>query len=123
MRKGVAIVGLAFALIAGWLGHSKYIQAQREASYRAALSPYERDLRIGMDREQVMAYLKTHDVMCHTVRYGGSDGETCEISIAEEPVGIGEGLFCEPWTVLVAFEFTSADKLRQIHIRKTGTCL
>lgn len=31
--------------------------------------------------------------------------------------------YCEPWTVYVAFEFTSADKLREIHVRKIATCL
>jgi hypothetical protein len=123
MRRGVALVVFAIALIAGWLGYSKYTQAQRQASYRTALAPYKRDLTVGMDREQVIAYLRAHDLICHTVRYGGSDGDTCEIKIAEEPVGLLNGLICEPWTVYAAFEFTSADKLREIHIRKIGTCL
>jgi hypothetical protein len=119
MRKGVALVVFAVALVTMWLGYSKYAQAGRESSYRDALAPYQRDLTVGMDREQVVAYLKSHDVMCLTVRYGGSDGDTCEIKIAEEP----GGPFCERWTVYLAFEFTSADKLREIHIRKIGTCL
>jgi len=123
MRRGVALVVFAVALIAAWLGYSKYTQAKREASYRTALAPYKRDLTVGMDREQVIAYLRAHAVMCHTVRYGGSDGDTCEIEIAEEPVGLFERLFCESWTVYAAFEFTSGDKLREIHIRKIGTCL
>ena len=62
-------------------------------------------------------------MMCHTVRYGDSDGDTCEIEIAEEPVGLFERLFCESWTVYAAFEFTVSDKLREIHIRKIGTCV
>jgi len=123
MRKGVALFVFAVALIAGWLSYSKYTQARRKASYRTALAAYKRDLALGMDREQVIAYLRAHDVMCHTVHYGGSDGDTCEIEIAEEPVGLIEMFYCEPWTVYVALEFTSADKLREIHIRKSGTCL
>ena len=123
MRRGVGLVVFAVALIAAWLGYSKYTQAQREASYRTALASYKRDLTVGMDREQVIAYLRAHELMCHTVRYGGIDGDTCEIEIAEEPVGLLKRLFCENWTVYVAFEFTSADKLRAIHIRKIGTCL
>jgi hypothetical protein len=123
MRKGLVLIVFIVALLAGWLGYSKYTQAQREASYRAALAPYKHDLTLGMDREQVIAYLRVHDVMCHTVRYGGSSGDTCEIEIAEEPVGLLEGLFCESWTVYAALEFTSDDKLREIHIRKIGTCL
>jgi len=31
--------------------------------------------------------------------------------------------FCEPWIVYVAFEFTSVDKMREIHIPKIGACL
>ena len=119
MRKGSALAVFAVALVGAWLGYSKYAQARRESSYRAALAPYQRDLTVGMDREQVIAYLKSHNLMCLTVRYGGSDGDTCEIKIAEEP----DGIVCDPWTVSVAFEFTSTDKLRQIHIRKSGTCL
>ena len=53
----------------------------------------------------------------------GSDGDTREIKIAEEPVGLVGVFFCEPWIVYVAFEFTSVDKMREIHIPKIGTCL
>ena len=119
MRKAAVLVVFAVALVVAWLGYPKYAQARRESFYRAALAPYRRDLTVGMDREQVTAYLKSHNVMCLTVRYGASDGDTCEIKIAEEP----DGILCEPWTVYVAFEFTSADKLHEIHIRKSGTCL
>ena len=122
MRRCVAFVVFVVALIAAWIGYSKYTQAKREASYRTALAPYKRDLTVGMDREQVTAYFRAHNLICHTVRYGGNHGDTCEIEIAEEPVGLLEGLFCESWTVYAAFEFTSADKLREIHIRKIGTC-
>ena len=123
MRRGVVLAVFGVALIAGWGGYSKYIQAQREASYRAVLGPYKRDLTVGMDRDQVIAYLRSHDVICHTVHYGGREGDTCEVKIAEEPVALVEAFVCEPWTVYAAFEFTPTDKLREIHIRKIGTCL
>jgi hypothetical protein len=55
----------------------------------------------------------------YAVRYGGSDADTYEIKIGEEP----DGVVCEPWTVYVALEFNAADRLREVHIRKIGTCL
>lgn len=123
MRKRVVLAVFGAALIAGWIGYSKYIQTRREASYRVLLALYKHDLAVGTDRDQVIAYLRAHDVICHTVHYGGSEGDTCEVKIAEEPVGLVEAFVCEPWTVYAAFEFTSTDKLREIHIRKIGTCL
>ncbi len=72
-----------------------------------------------MDGTEVRKYLDSHGASCHTVHYGGSDGDTCEIKIGEEP----GGPFCDPWDVYVALEFNPADKLRDIHIRKMGTCL
>jgi hypothetical protein len=119
MRKSLALAFLVVVLIAAWLAYSKVRQARREASYQVAIAPYKRDLRIGMDRAEVTNYLDSRSVICHTVRYGGSDGDTCEIKIGEEP----DGVFCDPWTVYVALEFSPADKLREVHIRKIGTCL
>jgi len=53
-------------------------------------------------------------------RYGGNDADTYEIKIAEEP---SHSLACEKWIVYIALEFTATDKLRDLHIRKIGTCL
>ena len=119
MRKGVVLAVFVVALVATWLTYSKVTQARREASYRVAIAPFKRDLRLGMDRTEVKNYLNSHSIVCYTVRYGGSDGDTCEIKIGEEPGGI----FCKSWTVYIALEFTPSDKLREIHIRKIGTCL
>lgn len=118
MRKS-AVAVFVVALVATWLTYSKVVQARREGSYRVAIAPFKRDLRIGMDRAEVKNYLSSHSVICTTVRYGGSDGDTCEVRIAEEP----DGIFCDPWTVYIALEFSPDDKLREIHIRKIGTCL
>lgn len=123
MRRSLALIGCAAALIVGRIGYSRYAQAKREAAYNAALVPYKRDLTLGTGREQVMAYLRARGALCHTVRYGGTDGDSCEIEIAKEPLVGPDRLFCESWRVYVAFDFTSADKLREIHIRKIGTCL
>ena len=119
MRKGIVLAVFVVALITTWLTYSKITQARREASYGVAIAPFKRDLRIGMDRTEVKNYLNSHSVICNAVHYGGSDGETCEIKIGEEP----DGIFCNPRTVYIALEFSPADKLREIHIRKIGTCL
>ena len=119
MRKGLVLAVFVVALVATWLAYSKITQARRDASYQVAIVPFNRDLRIGMDRSEVKHYLNSHSIICNTVRYGGSDGDTCEIKIGEEP----DGIFYDPWTVYIALEFSPADKLRDVHIRKIGTCL
>lgn len=73
-----------------------------------------------MDRADVRKYLDSQAVAYHAVRYGGNDADTYEIKIAEEP---SHSLVCEKWIVYIALEFTAADKLRDLHIRKIGTCL
>lgn len=120
MRKRVTslVVAIGFLVLA-WSAYSKIVQARREATYRAAIMPFQRDLRIGMDRPEVQTYLDSRRVDYHRVRYGGSDSDTYEIKIAQEP----DSLICEHWTVYVALEFNPAEKLRDIHLRKVGTCL
>jgi hypothetical protein len=119
MRKGVVLAVFVVAIVATWLTYSKVTQARREASYRVAIAPFKRDLRLGMDRTEVKNYLNSHNIICYTVHYGGSDGDTCEFKIGEEP----DWIFCDPWTVYIALEFSPSDKLLEIHIRKIGTCL
>ena len=120
MRKRVAFVLVAVGLVAlTWGGYSKILQARREVTYRAGMMPFQRDLRIGLDRAEVQTYLDSRRVDYHRVRFGGSDADTYEIKIAQEP----DSLICEHWTVYVALEFSPAEKLRDIHLRKVGTCL
>ena len=83
------------------------------------MAPFERDLRIGMDRREVQTYIGSRRVDYHRVRYGGNDADTYEIEIAQEP----DSLICEHWIVYVALEFNPAEKLQEIHLRKVGTCL
>ena len=91
-RKGISFVLLAVGLLGlAWVAHSKVAEARREVAYRAAIAPFERDLRLGMNRAEVQSYLASRKVVYHPVRYGGSDADTYEIEIGEEP----GSLFCE----------------------------
>jgi hypothetical protein len=121
MKKiiGFSVLG-AIVLISVLVIRSKVNQARREASYRTAVASFQRDLHIGTDRADVQKYLHSRKVDYHAVRYGGSDADTYEVEIGEEP---SYSLVCEDWEVYVALEFTVADKLREIHVRKIGTCL
>jgi hypothetical protein len=120
MKKGIPFVLLAMGLLVlAWVAYSKVAEARREATYRAAIAPFQRDLRVGMDRAEIQAYLASRRVDYHPVRYGGSDADTYEIKIGEEP----GSLVCEHWTVYITLEFSTADKLREVHVRKIGTCL
>ena len=121
MRKiiGFTILG-AVVLISAFLVRSRVNQVRREDSYRAAVASFQRDLHVGADRADVQQYLHSRKVDYHAVRYSGNDADTYEIKIGEE---LSNSLVCEDWDVYVALEFTASDKLREIHIRKIGTCL
>jgi hypothetical protein len=119
MRKFITLVALGVIVGSVWLIHSKVTHARRESAYRSAIAAFQHDLPIGTTRAEVNKYLGARKVDYHLVRYGGSDGDTYEIKIGEEP----GNLVCEPWNVYVALEFSSADILRDVHIRKIGTCL
>lgn len=119
MKKAIAVVAVLVVLVAVWEAHARITQGRRDASYRNRMAPYQHDLRLGMEKEEVDHYLQVHGTPCYPVYYGGTDGETCEIKIAEEP----DWLFCDRWTIYVAFEFDRAKKLRDIHLRKVGTCV
>jgi hypothetical protein len=121
MRKiiGFTILG-AVVLILAFAIRFKINNARRDASYGTALASYQRDLHIGADKADLQQYLHSRKLDYHAVRYGGNDADTYEIQIGVEP---SNSLVCEDWDVYVALEFTAADKLREIHIRKIGTCL
>ena len=70
-----------------------------------------------MDRIEVKKYLDSWQVDYSIVSYGGSD--TYEIKVGEEP----SSLVCKHWTVYVALEFDTGDKLREVHLRQKGICL
>ena len=83
------------------------------------MAPFQRDLRIGMDRTEVQTYLDSRRVAYERVRYGGNDADTFEIKVAQEP----DNLICEGWTVYVVLEFSSMERLRDVHLRQSGRCL
>ena len=120
MKRILAVViVLLLALGSTWLVYSKIEQARRETAYQTAIAPFQRDLRVGMERTDVQKYLESKSIAYHVVRYGGNDADTYQIKIGEEP----GSLVCEAWNVYVALEFNGAKQLREIHIKKVGTCL
>jgi hypothetical protein len=70
-----------------------------------------------MAREDVEKYLSLRHLDYHAVRIGGSSDLTYEIKIGEE-----DGFICES-DVYVALEISVADTLREIHLRRSETCL
>jgi len=116
MKKCVTFAILVVALLSGWLAYSKVTQAWRDAAYRAAMAPFQRDLRVGTSRADAEGYLHSHGVEYHATNFG----ETHLMQIGEEPPG---NLWCEPSRVSIALEFGSGDTLTEVQIRKIGTCL
>src|SRR4051794_17439321 len=82
----------------------------------AALAPFERDLRIGMTREQVEAYLASGRLAYTT----SGDGVTLEVKIGEDK---GDNLACDRWYVYAAMDFASTGLLSRIHVTRIGHCL
>jgi hypothetical protein len=130
VKKIVAVIVIAVAAASIWHLHSKAAEARREASYREALAPFQRDLHAGMTREDVRSYLDSKKIRWYPVGAGGA--WSYEINIGEEP---SYNPFCESWTVYVAMDFASVgnetpepdplpgDTLNEIRIRKVETCL
>lgn len=110
----------AVVLISAFVVRSKVNQARRETSYRTAVSSFQRDLHMGMDRADAQKYLDSRRADYHSVGYGGGDVATYEVKLSEEP---GNSLVCEGWGVYLALELAAAEKLREIHVRKIGTYL
>jgi hypothetical protein len=115
---GTLLVVFVIATFATWFAYSRITQARRNNAYRAAIATYQRDLPLGMARADVKKYLETRKVD-YLYRFRGNDVVTHEIKIGEDPGNI----VCEPWNVYIALDFSSADTLREVHIRRIGTCL
>ena len=118
MKKVVAFAVAVALRVSAWLIYSKAAQTRREAHYREAIAPFQRDLHAGMTRAEVEKYLDSQSVKYHVVSFGQGT-ETYETKIGEEP----GNLVCEPWQVYIALEFNSSNTLKEVHIRKIGTCL
>jgi hypothetical protein len=72
-----------------------------------------------MARADVETYLHAKNIAYNAVQLGGGEGWTYAIKVGEEP----GSLICNRWNVYVALEFSSADALNEVHIRKIGKCL
>jgi hypothetical protein len=119
MKTRIAMIAvLGTAMISTWFLYSKVTQAHRDDAYRTAIAPYQRDLHVGMARADVDKYLDARHVPHYPVRHGGSDGITYEIKIGEDP----GSLICE-WNVYIALEFDPTETLRDVRIKKEGTCI
>jgi hypothetical protein len=116
MKKIIAFGMVVVVLFSAWLIYSKVTQARRETTYRVAIAPFQRDLRVGVPRSDVEKYLHSRNVQFHAINFG----ETYLVEIAEEP---SWELWCESWRVYIALEFGSSNGLRDVRIRKIGTCL
>jgi hypothetical protein len=113
MRKRNALIAVfALALALTWPVYSLIRQARRDAAYRTAIAPFQRDLHVGMAEEKVKRYLDSRHVEYHPVRLGGSNGPTYEIRVGEE-----DSLICDR-DVYIALEFGNAGGLREVHIKK-----
>jgi hypothetical protein len=116
-RRVVLIVVFGAALISTWPIYSSIRQARRDAAYRAAIAPFQRDLRVGMPEAEVKRYLDSRHVEYYPVRLDGKDRLTYEIKVGRE-----DSLICE-WNVYIALEFGPTNGLTEVHLRKIGTCL
>jgi hypothetical protein len=132
-RRVIALAVGAVVVFSAWLAYSKVAQVRRETAYRAAIAQFRRDLSRGMARANVEKYLDSRRVEYHWV-YDGGSAESYFVKIGEDP----GSLVCNPWKVYIALNFDASDrlsgggadfkldpsdKLRDVQIKKMGTCL
>lgn len=126
-RKMGLAAGSVALLASIWLVH--FLSVRRDARRREAkrveaaeliqLAPYERDLRVGMTKEQVEQYLALRQT-AYVKSERGSEGFTYEVKVGEEK---GDGIACDRWYVYAAMDFDDGEKLSKIHLVKVGHCL
>jgi hypothetical protein len=120
MRKVIVFTAMgAVALVSVWLIGSRVAQSRRDFAYQKALSQFQRDLPLGTPKGDVKKYLDSRDVRYFADKRGGSRIEAYEVTIGQDPGSV----VCERWDVYIALEFSSDDVLKQVRIRRTGTCL
>jgi hypothetical protein len=132
MKKIIAVVVVAGALLSGWLVYARHearlaeyriAQAKRDAAYQVVLARFQRDLQLWMPRSGVKRYLDLKHVPY-------SEWEsTIRTKIGDEP---GDGFTCDRWGVYVDFHFhrtqdqlqpSEFDNLDSIAITRIGHCL
>ena len=122
MRKRTIVAVIGIALVSPWFVVPRIRNARRESAYQKALTPFRRDLSIGMSKDEVKRYLDSRRVAYREVAdaIGGYGGPEYEIKIGEDP----PNLICGPRDVYIALEFGSSDSLREVHVKKQlGGCL
>ena len=108
----------------------KAAQARRDAEYARVLSSYQQALHPGMVRADVSGYLTSHNISYTSISWGGG-APAYAIKIGEDP---SNKWYCDHWTVYIGIEFRPlsseknedplpTDVVREIHIRKLGSCL
>lgn len=120
MRKIMAftVVGAA-VLVSVWVIGSRVERSRRDSAYQTAFDKFQHDLPIGTARAEVKKYLDSRNIQYYVAKQGGNWVQAYEIKIGEDPGGV----VCEPWDVYVALEFSPDEVLKQVRIRKSGTCL
>ena len=136
-RLAVVVILLGGAWLA-WHTYSSRVKARqqrdRAAAYAAFLSPYQRDLRVGMTRADVKTYLESHHIE-YSEQCCGDDSSrgvwSYVVRIAEERA---DEWYCDRWFVYVSLEFIGSDRepelkplptdrFKKVKIRKVGHCL
>lgn len=98
------------------------VRAELDVGYQAQLREYQRALRIGIPRSEVLKYLDSGKML-----YSQSQREI-SVNLGREP---GDGLVCDYWTAYVSMEFSHPesqteasplDVLVNVSLKKVGHC-
>jgi hypothetical protein len=99
------------------------VRAELDVGYQAQVRQYQRALRIGMPRSEVLKYLDSGKML-----YSQSQREI-SVNLGREP---GDGMVCDYWTAYVSMEFSHAesqtepspiDILANVSLKMVGHCL
>jgi hypothetical protein len=99
-----------------------HVQAELDVGYEAQVRQYQRALRIGLARSEVMKYLESGKIV-----YWQTQREI-NINLGPEP---GDGLVCDSGMAYVSLEFshpgdqaepTATDILTNVSLKKIGHC-
>ena len=99
------------------------VRAELDVGYQAQARQYQRALRIGMPRSEVLKYLDSGKML-----YSQSQREI-SVNLGREP---GDGMVCDYWTAYVSMEFSHPesqtepspiDILANVSLKMVGHCL
>jgi len=68
---------------------------------------------------EVSRYLDSNGMKCSALQEGENTNWRYQVKPGEDP----GSLVCDHWSVYAAMEFTSSERLTNIHLAKTGVCL